>query len=165
MNSPVSIVQAGLERLDQIEPLWKALHQWHTEIGRSLGELRDPERSWQKRRAQYQEYFADSGGLFLIAEVDNRPVGYAMLMHHVGSCAFNTPDLVGEVQTLSILPEYRSQGIGDALMGEALRLFRTKGLSQVSIGVFANNDGAIRFYERYGFSVRYVVMWGDSGKE
>jgi ribosomal protein S18 acetylase RimI-like enzyme len=46
------------------------------------------------------------------------------------------------------------------LMREVFAHLRERGITELAIGIVATNDGAIRFYERYGFFRRYITMWG-----
>jgi ribosomal protein S18 acetylase RimI-like enzyme len=51
-----------------------------------------------------------------------------------------------------VRPEYRGKGVGRALLLEALNQARSvPGVTQVNLGVNANNKSAIRLYESVGF--------------
>jgi len=49
-------------------------------------------------------------------------------------------------------PEATGKGIGGALMDWAMAQFTAHGADEVQISVYAYNDGAHRFYARYGFA-------------
>lgn len=56
MTSP-RIVRAGLERVDDLRPLWQSLHAHHAEVAphlAALGGVRTPAESWGRRRALYE---------------------------------------------------------------------------------------------------------------
>lgn len=57
----------------------------------------------------------------------------------------------GAIQNLGILPEFRDQGLGSALMLRALAGFQAAGLQKAYLEVTAQNEGAIRLYRRLGF--------------
>ena len=59
---------------------------------------------------------------------------------------------MGAIQNLGIVPEYRSMGLGTALMQKALAGFQRVGLRRVFLEVTAQNSGAVRLYKRLGFS-------------
>jgi ribosomal protein S18 acetylase RimI-like enzyme len=61
---------------------------------------------------------------------------------------------MGGIQNLGITPGHRSRGLGTVLLMRALRGFRMAGLNRVYLEVTADNEGAIRLYNRLGF---YVV--------
>jgi ribosomal protein S18 acetylase RimI-like enzyme len=160
VTGKVTIVEIGKDRLDDLEPLWKALQEHHIKVGAHLGEARTPEESWAIRRQDYEAKFDEEGVLVLLAEFDGSPVGYAFVKHRGKSATYRIPEPTAELKTLSVVPEYRGRGIGDLLMQEVFTRLRERGIRELAIGVVATNDGAIRFYERYGFFKRYITMWG-----
>lgn len=58
---------------------------------------------------------------------------------------------VMELKQLYTAPEATGQGIGAALMDWAMAQFAERGADEAQISVYAHNDGAHRFYRRYGF--------------
>ena len=79
----------------------------------------------------------------LVAKDGARVIGFAC------AGAVNGEIDAGEVYALYVLEEYQHQGIGYALMREALSLL--KGCRVVILWAFKENAKAIRFYERVGF--------------
>jgi hypothetical protein len=65
---------------------------------------------------------------------------------------------VGAVQNLGIVPDYRDQGLGSSLLLRALQGFRESGIDRVYLEVTAENEGAIRLYERLGFRTVKTVF-------
>lgn len=57
----------------------------------------------------------------------------------------------GGVLGMGILPEYRGQGIGTALIGATLAAARASGLTRVELVVREHNARARALYERLGF--------------
>jgi len=80
-----------------------------------------------------------AGDLLLLAEADE-PVGFILAWD--GEPAW--------VNTLHVLPQHRSAGIGLALMAEAARRFRARGRSSLYLDVLTTNTRAIAFYRRLG---------------
>jgi hypothetical protein len=58
---------------------------------------------------------------------------------------------VGAIQNLGITAMHRGQGLGEALLLQALHGFRRWGLVQAMLEVTAQNESAIRLYRRVGF--------------
>jgi GNAT superfamily N-acetyltransferase len=58
---------------------------------------------------------------------------------------------MGAIQNLGILAPHRGQGLGEALLVQALHGFRRCGLPKAMLEVTAQNDTAIRLYRRVGF--------------
>jgi ribosomal protein S18 acetylase RimI-like enzyme len=54
---------------------------------------------------------------------------------------------------MGVLKEYRGQGIGSALLHQALAEARNRGLERVDLSVFASNTTAVRLYEKFKFEV------------
>jgi mycothiol synthase len=61
----------------------------------------------------------------------------------------------GYVDTLAVLREYRQRGLGTALLAQSLHALRDAGMTAAHLHADAENlTGAIRLYERMGFSLR-----------
>ena len=85
----------------------------------------------------------------VVAECDGAIIGVAWtrIIPAYGHLDENTPELA-----ISILPEYRNQGIGAMLMNRLFDLLRERGYKRTSLSVQENNP-AVRFYERLGYIV------------
>lgn len=158
---PVRIVRAGLERLDDVRPLWMFLHDHHAAHGDPrLGPTRSAEESWPLRRTRYVEWLSTPDALFLIAEIDGRPIAYAVVRVVPGTDTqtWYAPDRRYEIETLAVSPEAHRLGVGktliDAIKCEARRL----GIPALSGGIIAGNREAVRFYEREGGFQTYVLI-------
>ncbi|HSK69067.1 MAG TPA: GNAT family N-acetyltransferase [Candidatus Limnocylindria bacterium] len=53
---------------------------------------------------------------------------------------------------LSVRREYWGQGLGALLMEEGIRAARAMGYLRLELAVFADNERAVRLYERFGFT-------------
>ena len=94
---------------------------------------------------------ANPARLYQLAERGGQMVAFCKLGL---SCSF--PDHargnnVLELKQLYALPEATGSGIGAALMDWAMGEFAARGADEVQISVFSGNEGAQRFYQRYGF--------------
>lgn len=58
-----------------------------------------------------------------------------------------------EIRRLYVLSEAQNRGVGTRLMESALAHLRLREAVSVYLDVWERNDGAIRFYERYGFEI------------
>ena len=83
----------------------------------------------------------------LAAEVDGRLVGavWIRIMKDYSYYDDQTPSL-----SISFLPEFRGQGLGQQLMTAMLDLLKAKGYPSVSLSVSKDNP-AVGFYQRLGF--------------
>jgi ribosomal protein S18 acetylase RimI-like enzyme len=57
----------------------------------------------------------------------------------------------GSIQNVGVIPAYRGQGLGRALVGRALMGFREQGVEKVYLEVTAENIAAVRLYRSMGF--------------
>lgn len=65
-------------------------------------------------------------------------------------CSQVRPD-VGHITQVCVLPEYRSAGLGEAMLAAATRNLRGRGFRFISLTVTEANDRAIALYQRIGF--------------
>ncbi len=72
----------------------------------------------------------------------------------------------GEVYAIYVLAEYQSRKIGYELMNAALN--KLSDYKKIAVWVLKGNEGAIHFYERYGFhfdGTESEIMLGTSNTE
>jgi len=65
-------------------------------------------------------------------------------------CSQVRPD-VGHITQVCVLPEYRSAGLGEAMLAASTRNLRVRGFRFISLTVTEANDRAIALYKRIGF--------------
>jgi ribosomal protein S18 acetylase RimI-like enzyme len=58
---------------------------------------------------------------------------------------------VGHITQVCVLPEYRSAGLGEAMLAASTRNLRDRGFRVISLTVTEANDRAIALYKRIGF--------------
>jgi len=159
----VRIVRAGLDRVEELGPLWRSLQEHHHAIGADVPgiPLRDPEDSWVRRRAEYLDWLAEPGSFTLIAEDESRAVGYAFVtVHEPGDDTHVTRERLAELKSLVVLPDRRGAGLGTRLLETVFVELRAVGIRELLIGVLAANGEAARLYERYGFRPWHVEYLG-----
>jgi hypothetical protein len=59
----------------------------------------------------------------------------------------------GAIQNLGITPLHRGHGLGSRLLHQALVGFYQAGLPRAYLEVTAQNEGALRLYQRFGFRI------------
>ena len=67
-----------------------------------------------------------------------------------------TGERIAELKTHTVLPGYRSQGLG-RLINEAYHQLRRIGIRHLSIAAIASNHDALRFYDRLGLHQSLVT--------
>jgi ribosomal protein S18 acetylase RimI-like enzyme len=160
----IVIRRGGAERIPDLQPLWESLHEHHAAVAphlKAIGPVRAPEQSWEVRRALYEEWLPEPDAFVLVAEDGSRPVAYALVHMRGTEETWVTGERVAELETLTVLPEYRGQGLGRALMDAVHAELRRLGISHWAVGVIATNDDAIRFYERLDLHPFVVIYLGN----
>ena len=65
----------------------------------------------------------------------------------------DAPEGTGELWMLYVDPEAQGRGVGRALLGEAVGVWRQRGFAQATLWVFEANAKARGFYERQGWEL------------
>jgi len=95
----------------------------------------------------------------LVATVDGRVVGMVEIAIVVPGLAGGAMRRIPSADLgIVVAPEWRGQGIGEALMGAADAWAVAHGAARVILDLSAANDGARRFYERLGYEVYGLQM-------
>ncbi len=81
-----------------------------------------------------------------VAEADDRIIGRLSLARDSHPASPHVADL-----GLMVEAGYRRQGIGTALLDQAVEWAREVGVEKIELHVFPHNEAAIRLYERFGF--------------
>ena len=94
----------------------------------------------------------DSRCAFMLAEIGVEGVGYAKVALGSG------PDCVEaerpiELERIYALQTHIGQGVGSTLMRTCLDFAVDSGCDVIWLGVWEQNQRAIRFYERFGFEI------------
>ena len=152
------IVLAGLDRVDELRPLWLQLHHHHARVSR-VQPFVDDETSWERRRRSYVNLL-ERGGFALIAEEDDGMAGYAtVLVHEGGDDSWSLEERWGEVWTLVVDQRRRGRGIGGALLDAVDAELAARGVHDLMIGVMEGNDDARRLYERRGLVPGWLQLY------
>ncbi len=92
------------------------------------------------RTREYFEHRLDLYPHLLIAEECNRIIGF-------------TAWAGGYIDALFMRPDGRNKGVGQQLLVGAEKRMAAAGITTASLFAFVGNDGARRFYERYGWQL------------
>jgi GNAT superfamily N-acetyltransferase len=153
----VRIAEASAERIPELRPLWEALEVHHAELP-GVPSIRPLADSWERRQQRYRDWLAKGSGRLFVADRDGRVTGYLMLTIGDAPASWDVGAKAAEIETLSVLPDERSGGVGAALMDAALDVAERAGVRAIGVGVVHSNVHAVRFYERAGFKPFYVQL-------
>jgi ribosomal protein S18 acetylase RimI-like enzyme len=123
----------------------------------AFGHLYDPKDlqaflSSSRSEERYLRLLADQRmGLWIATVAQGEPIGYAV----VGPCKLpvkNLESTAGEVQELYVLSDYHGQQLGTRLLTAALEWLTAERFAPLYVGVWSENLGAQRLYQRFGFN-------------
>jgi GNAT superfamily N-acetyltransferase len=139
------------------------MHEHHRAGGPRAAEVRpfrSADEAWERRREHYRGLFAAGRAHLFLAERDGRAIGYAMVSEIGSQATLRTGARMAELESLSVLPGERGAGVGRALMAAVHELVRELGIEELMLYVMDGNEGALRFYERYGMRPYLHVLVG-----
>ena len=97
----------------------------------------------------YEQFGTGCADNCIVAEIDGKVVGsvWTRIMSDYGHVDDQTPSFA-----ISLLKEFRNQGIGTELMRRMLQLLKNQGYKQASLAVQKANY-AVRMYKKVGFEI------------
>jgi ribosomal protein S18 acetylase RimI-like enzyme len=155
--------------LELVGPLWVAVHHRHAETMPELAPYVSDDETWRVRRALYEELLVKPDTLLLLAFVEETAVGYGLA--HVMPVddtwipdAWQTGSRIGEIESLSVLPQFRGSGLGSHLLEQLEEHLNDIGVDDLILGALAGNREAIRLYERRGYQPTWLYMSRFKGR-
>jgi ribosomal protein S18 acetylase RimI-like enzyme len=141
----------GFDEIELIRPLWEQLNEYHHA---KASRFRDhyEQMTFEDRRSHFCRLHED-GHLRLdlaLDEITGRYIGYCVS----GVSADNT----GEIESLFVDREFRSAGIGTALVTRGLGWMDSLGVVRKRVSVGDGNESAWAFYRKFGFYPRMTVL-------
>lgn len=142
-------VESDREAVNRLAKQVHSLHvSWRPDIYEMAGELYSEER-FQEAVARRQLYVAKVGGLV---------AGYALLLIR----NWDAPGLVKRrvllIDELCVDEICRGQGIGTEMMEDIRALAKAFGCTDLQLGVYPQNEAAVAFYRKCGFSIRSIDL-------
>ena len=101
-------------------------------------------------QAQIESELADENAIFLVAEIDGEPAGYAKLIVDNIEPGIEAAKPI-ELNRLYSKQEFLGKGVGARLMEESFAIAANLNCDAMWLGVWEYNPRAQRFYEKYGF--------------
>ena len=140
---------ADRQAVNQLAREVHALHvQWRPDIYEMVDELYSEERFQEAVKAR-QLYVAKLGGV---------TVGYVLLKIR----DYDWPGVVRRkvmlVDEICVEALCRGQGVGKEMMEDVHALAKAFGCTDMQLGVYPQNDAAVAFYQKCGFTIRSIDM-------
>ena len=93
-----------------------------------------------------------------VAKVDGAAVGYALLKMR----DYNWPGVVRRkvmvIDEFCVHEAIRGHGVGTEMMSDIRALAKAFGCTDLQLGVYPQNDAAVGFYQKCGFTIRSIDM-------
>ncbi len=116
----------------------------------------------------FMEVYKSCPGAFIVAERDNRVVGYIMCRLEFGFSDLRRFRMVrkGHVVSVAVLPDFRRRGIGRELVVSAMKALELHGGEECFLEVRTANEEAVKLYKDMGFdTVRTVSHYYHDGAD
>ncbi len=151
----IEISEAAAEAVDDsVKLLWLGLIREMFEVEHLI---RPSDANADKWAASVRKGLTDGRSFLLVAKSVGRRVGFIY-----GRIFLDYPlevsKLVGRIDDLYVLPEFRGRRIGKKLVTECLKKMRAAGVDAVSLTVLAENKVAVELYEKFGFKIHAYRM-------
>lgn len=135
---------------DTVTDLWLDLAGGQRSYGSHI--LAEENRS-TAREAVFKHVVADE---LTVAIEDDEILGFVMFAVESSDYAQDTSR--GLVRNIYVAPDHRRQGIGTALLKDAERRLRDRGVDRLALEVMAENESARRFYQRHGYTPHRISL-------
>ncbi|MBN2223888.1 MAG: GNAT family N-acetyltransferase [Deltaproteobacteria bacterium] len=136
------------DKIASIKPLWEALNRLHHEKAAEFKEYFG-KRTFEQRIEKFRSLPEDR--LFVgTAEDSGVIIGYVV--------ATVSGDGTGEIDSIFVSGDYRTHGVGRALMDQALGWLSGAGGLRFCVGVAEGNEEVFGFYRRFGFYSRMTIL-------
>ncbi|MFI5609457.1 GNAT family N-acetyltransferase [Amycolatopsis sp. NPDC051903] len=151
----ISVRAAGREDMPALVRLRLVNAERHVELDPAVYRVPDAEavRRW------FEEVLTGDSRVLLVAELSGDVVGMAevVLLEDPPEHQILIPRRAAEIHTV-VVDEHRGRGVGASLVVEAEKAAAERGVSILYAGIFAQNEGAVRFYSSAGFGPRGTLL-------
>jgi GNAT superfamily N-acetyltransferase len=150
MGNAVPEVVVRVARVGDIQGLVASSDGLAKEDGATRDLLRNPNWAQQHAAQEYGEHVVNPDMLVLVAECDDAVVGHLLGGFTGVSPMWTAPRAF--LISMYVKPLWRGQNVGSRLVGQFTSWAKAKGAVQLRVTAYTANEGAIRFYQRHGFT-------------
>lgn len=142
-------VEADREAVNDLARQVHAMHvAWRPDIY-EMPEALYPEERFREAVRERSLYVARlGGGIVGYVSVKTRSCDWPGMVKRKVMC----------IDEIAVEESLRNQGIGTEMMADIHALARAFGCTDLQLGVYPQNDAAVAFYEKCGFTIRSIEM-------
>ena len=150
MTEGIKIYECEAEDVDDsIKELWLNLAREMFEIER----LTVPSEANANKWVRFiREGLKSRRCVLLVVKSEGRVVGFASGTIH-WDFPLEVSQLVGKLDDLYVLPEFRRRGVGKKLVVECLNKMKAAGVKAIRLQVLKDKKAAVKLYEKLGFKI------------
>ena len=104
------------------------------------------------------EFIQSPDAILIVAEENHEIVGSVYALIKKSEKDYNNFKNYAYLGFMYVKPEYRGKGINKIITDELLNWAKSKGISEVRLDVYAQNESAIKAYEKAGFEPLLLTM-------
>ncbi len=93
-----------------------------------------------------------------VAKLSGTVIGYALLRIRVSEGPGKICRKILLIDQIAVDEEFQNQGLGTQIMEEVHALAKAFGCTDLQLNVYPQNDGAVSFYQKCGFTIRTIEM-------
>ena len=93
-----------------------------------------------------------------VAKLSGEVVGIVVVCFYEVKGAGNVTRKVMRLDNIAVREELRNHGIGRIMMGDVRALAMARGCDEVVLNVYPENDRAVAFYQKCGYTIRSINM-------
>lgn len=142
--------------------MWRELMRLHSELDTRFTVSAEGENLYKRH---LDEMIRSREGRVLVAEANSTglPVGFLLLEIHARS-PLASGGAYGLISDIYVSPEWRRQGVGRALVADAVRWFTERKVGSIQLYVAVANPEALTFWQSVGMSTYMQVLQMDVAK-
>lgn len=136
----------------------KKLNQILVDYDRQFDKTIQPNWIETDNGAEYlHESLTSSDSVVFVSDTDGTLNGY-LIGCITKAASYRTISMIGELEEMVVLPEFRGRKIGEELVRSFVEWCRLKGMSRIMVEVSADNAKGLNFYKKQSFEYFNITM-------
>lgn len=150
MTELKNIVFCTEENIDLVEPMWEKIKLHHQNISPHFSDKYSKTQFSDRKQELLNKTSENQMNIYFAKDTTNGS--------YIGYCISSISGEKGEIDSIFVERNYRSQGIGQKLLEKSLQWIQKNGPKDIKITVAVGNEKLLPFYENFGFLPRHIVL-------